>query len=378
MSFSVGIVGLPNVGKSTLFKALTKKQVDIAAYPFTTISPNVGVVAVPDERLEKIAEIIRPEKATPTIIEFVDIAGLVKGAHKGEGLGNQFLSHIRGCDAILEIVRDFKGEGIEHLTGEINPQKDIEIVNTELLMKDLETAENLFKKMEKDIKAGDKKLIAKEELLRKIQGNLSQGKLISELSLSTEEKEELKEFQFLTLKPIIYVLNVAENFKEGEGIKNLPPHLTMNLKVEEEISELSPEEREELGIKSRVNPHTEREQPPTNVIGGGQFNEVSSRYGVGVDQLILACYNILELITFYTVAGGKETRAWTLKKGQTILKAAGRVHSDFEEKFVRGEAVSWQDLISAGSWARAREKGQIKTVGRDYLVQDGDVIEFKI
>ncbi len=186
MSFSVGIVGLPNVGKSTLFKALTKKQVDIASYPFTTINPNVGVVAVPDERLKKIAQAIKPEKITPTIIEFIDIAGLIKGAHKGEGLGNQFLSHIRNCDLILEVIRDFKGKEVEHVTGEINPQKDIEIVQTELLMKDLETAENLLKKIEKDLKTRDKKIIKKVELLQKIQQNLSQGKLISTLSLSKD------------------------------------------------------------------------------------------------------------------------------------------------------------------------------------------------
>lgn len=347
MSFSVGIVGLPNVGKSTLFKALTKKQVDIAVYPFTTIDPNVGVVAVPDEKLEKIAEIIKPEKITPTIIEFVDIAGLVRGAHKGEGLGNQFLSHIRSCDAIVEVIREFKGEGVEHVEGGINPQKDVETVETELIMKDLEMVENLLGKMEKDIKTGDKSTLKKSELLKKIQENLSPEKLISALSLSKEEKEEIKEFQFLTLKPIVYVFNTDDNSKEKE-IESLSPCLTINLKIEEEISELSESEVKELEMKSRV------------------------------DQLIVACYNILELITFYTVAGGKEARAWTLKKGETVLEAARCVHSDFAERFIRAEVIPGKELIKTGSWSKAREVGQIKTVGRDYLVQDEDAIEFKI
>jgi hypothetical protein len=283
MSFSVGIVGLPNVGKSTLFKALTKKQVAIADYPFTTISPNVGVVAVPDERLEKIAQVIKPEKVTPTVIEFVDIAGLVKNAHKGEGLGNQFLAQIRNCDVILEVVKAFGDRP--------TPEDDIETIKIELEMKDLESKE-------------------KENLLSK--------------------------------KPVIYLYNTSN----GELTKN--DIVNLNLRMEEEISELSEEEKKELGIKSKL------------------------------DQLILACYNILDLITFYTITGGKETRAWTLKKGATAPQAGGRVHSDFEENFIRAEVISWQKLVAAGDWQKAREKGWIRTVGKDYVVQDGDVIEFKI
>jgi GTP-binding protein YchF len=355
MSFSVGIVGLPNVGKSTLFKALTKKQVDIAAYPFTTICPNVGVVYVPDERLKKIAEIIKPEKVTPTVIEFVDIAGLVKGAHKGEGLGNQFLAQIRNCDAILEVVRAFENPGVENVIKEINPEKEIEIVKTELLMKDLETLEGLIQKVEKDAKR-DKGALKKFELLKRIKELISQGKLVSEINLTDEEKSEIKEYQLLTQKPILYLLNTNQAPYSTPGVDYLETtystpgvdYLEMNLKEEEEISELSEAEVKELGMKSKL------------------------------EKLILECYNLLDLITFYTVAGGKEARAWTLRRGLKAPQAGGIVHSDFEEKFIRAEVINWQKLIEAGSWQRARERGWIQVVGKDYLVQDGDVIEFKI
>ena len=343
MSFSVGIVGLPNVGKSTLFKALTKIPVDIAAYPFTTIHPNVGVVTVPDERLKKIAEVIKPQKVTPTIIEFIDIAGLVKGSHKGEGLGNQFLAQIRNCDAILEVVRAFEDQKVENVLGKVNPEKEIGIVKTELLMKDLETLEGLMLKIEKDVKK-DKKAAKKFEFLKRIKEAVAQEKLISEVDLTEEEKLELKEYQFLTQKPILYLLNTNQSKCSSPGVE----YLRMNLKNEEEISELSETEIKELGLKSQL------------------------------DQLILACYNILDLITFYTVAGGKETRAWTLKHGLKAPAAGGVVHTDFEEKFIRAEVINWQKLVEAGSWVKARELGWLRTIGKDYVVQDGDVIEFKI
>ena len=346
MSFSVGIVGLPNVGKSTLFKALTKNKVDIAAYPFTTIHPNYGLATVPDERLEKIAQIIKPEKVTPTIIEFVDIAGLVKGAHKGEGLGNQFLAHIRNCDAILEVIRVFENPKVENVLGEINPEKEIEIVKVELLMKDLETLENLISKVQKDVKR-DKKVFKKLEFLKKIKTAVSQGKLISEIDLIEEEKLEIKEYQFLTQKPIFYVLNI-NNVTRLNLATLKAKFLSMNLKEEEEISELSESEMEELKLKSQL------------------------------DQLILGCYNVLSLITFFTIAGGKETRAWTVKRQTPTPQAGAKVHSDFEKKFIRAEVIPWQKLVEAKSWVKARELGWLRTVGKDYLVEDGDIIEFKI
>jgi hypothetical protein len=352
MSFSIGIVGLPNVGKSTLFKALTKQKVDIAPYPFTTINPNIGKVFVPDERLEKIVKITNPEKITPTTIEFVDIAGLVKGAYRGAGLGNQFLAQIRNCDAIAEVIRAFEDSRIEHVEKEVNPKRDLEIVEVELLMKDLETIDKILIKLEKEVKSGDKEKIKKFDLLKKIKENLAQGKKISDIPFSEEENRLIEEFQFLTQKSIVYLFNIGKsngfNIDESLKLKIGSQFLTANLKLEEEVSELSEKEIEELNIKPFL------------------------------DQLILTCYNVLNLITFFTIAGGKEVRAWTIKKGALAPEAGGKVHSDFEEKFIRAEVIHWQKLVELNSWKKARELGLIKTVGRDYVVQDGDIIEFKI
>ncbi len=332
MSFSVGIVGLPNTGKSTLFKALTKKKVDIASYPFTTINPNVGVVEVPDKKLEKIASIVRPQKITNTVIEFVDIAGLIEGAHKGEGLGNQFLSRIKECDAIIEVIGAFKEKS--------DPKKNIQIIKNELLLKDIEIIEGIIEKLEKKAKE-DKENIKEIELLKRIKESTNQGKPISELNLPPEEKEAIKKYQFLTEKPIVYLFNTR-----GEIIN--PDYLNIDLKIEEEASDLSPSEILELGLQSQL------------------------------DQIILSCYNILDLITFYTITGGKEARARILKRGSNTLLAAEKVHSDFRERFIKAEVISWQKLVGAASWSKARELGLIKTVGKEYIVQNGDIIEFKI
>ncbi len=364
MSFSVGIVGLPNVGKSTLFSALTKNKVDIADYPFTTIDPNMGVVAVPDKRLEKISEIVKPEKTTPTIIKFVDIAGLVKGAHKGEGLGNQFLSHIRECDAILEVIRGFSisqektppqedKEPQYQLWEKPEPKKNIEVLETEMIMKDLGTIEKVLTRLKKESVSQDKKTTKKIDLFEKIKNQLSQGKKITGLELNKEEIDLIKDFQFLTSKPHVFVLNVSQKTEKEleDKIKETiseDSFLKLNLELEREISNLKKEEEKELGLTSEL------------------------------DSLITACYNTLDLITFYTITGGKETRAWTLKKGGKCPTAGGVVHSDFEDNFIKAEVISSDKLIQAGSWKKAKKKGQVKTVGKDYIVQDGDIIEFKI
>lgn len=349
MSFSVGIIGLPNVGKSTLFKALTRQEVDISNYPFCTINPNVGIVEVPDERLEKIAEIVKPKKVTPTIIEFVDIAGLVKGAHKGEGLGNQFLSRIREVNAILHIIRAFGDKSIKHVEENIDPRRDIEIVNTELVMKDLETIDKHLEKISKDAKSGDQEKTKELEVLEKIKKKLNEGNPISVIKLDEKEKEIIKHLNFLTIKPAIYILNIRENDDYSETLKSLPENtLPIDLKIELECTELSPQELKELNLKSRL------------------------------DVLIKTCYKILNLVTFYTIKGGEETRAWTVKENTKASEAGGVVHTDFQEKFIRAEVINYKSLIETDSWKQAREKGLIRTEGRECVVKDGDIIEFKI
>jgi len=355
MSFSIGIVGLPNVGKSTLFKALTKKQVEIANYPFTTINPNVGVVKVPDERLLKIAEIIKAEKVIPTAIEFVDIAGLVKNAHQGEGLGNQFLSHIRGVDAIIEIVRNFTDKNVVHVHGEINPLSDKEIINLELIMADLEVIKKRLEKIHSQQKGPHEKTVDQlNQLLEKLKSGLEKNQVINEMGLNDEEKFLIKDLNLLTLKPIIYVLNIDEKDLDKIGIlKNIFPNkitLPLAAKLEAEIADLNEGEvknfLKEMGINQS-----------------------------GLDQLIKTSYQILNLITFFTTQS-KVAQAWTCKKGTMAPPAAGIIHTDFEKGFIRAEVINWQELLSCGGEIKAKEKGLMRMEGKDYEIQDGDVVHF--
>ncbi|MBU2214416.1 redox-regulated ATPase YchF [Patescibacteria group bacterium] len=347
----MGIVGLPNIGKSTLFNALTKKQVEAANYPFCTIDPNVGVVKVPDERLAKLAEMSKPKKIISTTIEFVDIAGLVKGAHIGEGLGNQFLAHIRECDAICEVVREFKDKNVIHVDGKIDPVGDKETINIELIFADLATSQKRLERVTRDAKSGDKKSIVLKSILEKIVQSLSDGLAVREIDLSDEEKELIKDLCFLTIKPIIYVLNTDEEMQEIE-IKWDGKVIKINAMLEAEIASLSESEQveyiKELGLKQS-----------------------------GLDQLIKQAYEILGLITFLTT-GPDETRAWTVNCGAKAPQAAGIIHTDFVKGFIRAEVINWQKLIEAGSESLAREQGLIRTEGKDYIIQDGDVCNFLI
>lgn len=336
MSFSIGICGFPNVGKSTLFKLLTQREVKISPIPFSTIEPNVGKVSVPDERLLEIAKIVKPQKITFTQIEFIDVAGLIEGAHKGEGLGNQFLAHLRNCDAILQVVRGFEDEKVPNLMGKIDPKREIEIIKTELLLKDLESVEKIIDKEKKDKE--------KIKVLEKIKNCLERGIEIQECDLLAPEKEKIKSFQFLTSKPKIFLINGPEKLKEKFQKEDF---LILDLKMEEEIMALNENEREELKVFS------------------------------GLDKLIKKCYQTLDLITFYTIAGGKEVRAFTLKRENKIEEAGRKVHSDFS-KFIKAEVLPFEEFVKIKDWKLARETGKIKVVGKDYIVKDGDIIEFKI
>ena len=346
MSFSIGIVGLPNVGKSTLFKALTKKQVDAANYPFCTIDPNVGVVAVPDARLEQLAQVSHSAKIVPTAIEFVDIAGLVKGAHKGEGLGNKFLANIRNVDAIVQVVRQFSDSNVVHVAGEVNPESDKETINLELIFADLQTIEKRISANEKEARAGKKEALAIVPVLEKLQAGLGEGKLANEVITDEEEKSLVRDLNLLTIKPMIYVLNVDE-----DRVMQETDFLTISAKIEAELAELPDEEAlnylKELQIESS-----------------------------GLDRLIKKSYNILGLITYFT-SGEMETKAWTIPNGAKAPQAAGVIHTDFEKGFIRAEIIGWKDLVDCGGEAKAKEKGLIRLEGKDYVMADGDVAHFR-
>jgi hypothetical protein len=352
MSLSIGIVGLPNVGKSTLFNLLTKKGVEAANYPFCTIDPNVGVVKVPDMRLDKLAEVSQPKKIIPTTIEFVDIAGLVAGASKGEGLGNQFLAHIRECDAICEVIRDFKDKNIIHVNGKIDPSSDKETINMELIFADLATVEKRLDRLRRDARSGDKELKANLVILEKIYPHLSAGRAVRELSFEEEELPFVKSLSLLTIKPILYLLNIDEATQEDVLEGTNEEIIRINVKLEEEIVNLPEEEQAEY-IKE---------------LGLSQS---------GLDRLIQSAYKLLGLDTFFTT-GADETRAWTIKHGSKAPQAAGEIHTDFIKGFVRAEVINWEKFIECGSDAKAKEAGLMRIEGKEYIVQDGDVCNFLI
>ncbi len=362
MGFNCGIVGLPNVGKSTIFNALTRGQALAANYPFATIDPNVGVIAVPDKRLEVLTEIVPTKKVVPTTVEVVDIAGIVKGASAGEGLGNQFLSHIAEVDAIIEVVRCFEDKDIIHVSGSIDPERDMDIIRTELILRDLDVLSKHKARLEKAVRAGDKKAQQAMSLLERFEKTFNEGEPARAVKLTAEEKASLKEVNFVTAKPVLFAANVAEGElggpdsahvaavrarakKEGASV------IKISGKVEEEISKLEPGEREE-------------------------FLKAMGLQESGLDQLAREGYKVLDLITFFTV-GETENRAWTVARGSTAPQAAGKIHSDFEKGFIRAETVSYEDFLKYRGEQGAKEKGRFRLEGKEYVVQDGDILHFR-